>query len=149
MCSASGMSKDSEYPVIAMLKEIQTTRPNFEWVGIYILRGDTLELGPYLGAATEHTKILVGQGVCGTAVAQGKNMLVEDVRLLDNYIACSASVRSEIVVLIWHEGEIVGQIDADCDAVGGFNSEDETYLTQVAEQIAPVVVQWAAEGWQE
>lgn len=122
------------------MRLIQAHLPKYEWVGVYVLRGETLELGPYVGAATEHTHIDVGQGVCGTAVAEGRNQVIEDVREVANYLACSASVRSEIVVLIRHEGRIVGQVDADCDAVGAFGAQDEVYLEQVAALLAPQVV---------
>lgn len=121
------------------MRLIQTHLPRYEWVGVYVLRGEALELGPYVGKATEHTRIPVGQGVCGTAVAQGRNQVIEDVRQVANYLACSASVRSEIVVLIRHEGRVVGQIDADCDHVGAFGAQDEAFLTQVAALLAPQV----------
>lgn len=126
--------------VHAAMHLIQSHLPKYEWVGVYVLHGESLELGPYVGAATEHTRIEVGQGVCGTAVAEGRNQVIEDVREVANYLACSASVRSEIVVLIRHEGRIVGQVDADCDAVGAFGAQDEAYLEQVAALLAPLVV---------
>ena len=111
--------------------------PAYDWVGVYWLRGDRLELGPFVGAPTEHTVIPVGRGVCGTAVAEGRNQLVADVRQLDNYLACSLETRSEIVVLIRNsEGVIVGQIDADGHEVGAFDHSDEKLLTKVAELIA-------------
>lgn len=111
--------------------------PAYDWVGVYWLRGDRLELGPYVGAPTEHTIIPTGRGVCGTAVAEGRNQLVADVRALDNYLACSLETRSEIVVLIRNsEGAILGQIDADGHEVGAFDHSDEEMLTKVAELIA-------------
>lgn len=122
------------------MRLIQAHLPRYEWVGVYVLRGEVLELGPYVGATTEHTRIPVGRGVCGTAVAQARNLIIEDVRQVENYLACSASVRSEIVVLIRHQGRIVGQIDADCDEVGAFGAEDEAGLTEVAALLAPQVV---------
>src|SRR5207244_13347832 len=88
-------------------------RPTWDWVGIYFLAGDMLMLGPYVGMPTEHTRIPVGTGVCGTAVARGSNIVVDDVRSLDNYLACSTSTRSELVVLIRHRGAVVGQFDVD------------------------------------
>jgi len=96
-------------------------------------------LGPYVGAATEHTVIPVGQGVCGTAVATDTNQVVIDVRLRDNYLACSLETRSEIVVLIRdpQNGQILGQIDADGHAVGAFDASDEALLEAIAERLAP------------
>jgi GAF domain-containing protein len=105
-------------------------------VGIYWLEGDTLVLGPYVGAPTDHQRIPVGRGVCGTAVAEGKNQIVADVRLLSNYLACSLETRSEIVVLIRHGERIVGQIDADGHEPGAFDATDEALLTQVAGRLA-------------
>ena len=106
-----------------------------------MLRGDALELGPYVGAPTEHTRIPVGRGVCGTAVASRGNQVIEDVLEIDNYLACSRTVRSEIVVLIWDGDEVLGQIDADCDEVGAFGPEDEAFLIRVAAAIAPAVAE--------
>lgn len=123
----------------AALRLIHDRHPHYEWVGLYLLRGEELHLGPYVGAATEHTHIPVGRGVCGTAIAEQRNQLIPDVRELDNYLACSASVRSEIVVLIWEGDRLLGQIDADCDAVGAFAPADEEFLTQVASRLAPLV----------
>ena len=120
---------------------IHERHPQYEWVGIYILRGDTLELGPFVGAPTEHTHIPVGRGVCGTAVAERANQVIQDVRELDNYLACSSTVRSEIVVLIWDGDAVLGQIDVDCDEVGAFGPEDEGFLTEVAAVLAPLVGQ--------
>ena len=118
---------------------IQARHPQYEWVGIYLLRGGMLELGPYVGAPTDHTRIPVGRGVCGTAVAERANQVIEDVLELDNYLACSSTVRSEIVVLIWEGDTILGQMDVDCDEVGAFGPVDEAFLTQVAAILAPLL----------
>ena len=112
-------------------------RPAWDWVGIYVLAGDTLVLGPYVGTPTEHTRIPVGIGVCGTAVARGANVVVEDVRLLDNYLACSAATRSELVVLIRDGADVVGQFDVDSDTVGAFAPDDEALLEHLAALAAP------------
>lgn len=123
----------------SILQAIHDRHPHYEWVGLYLLRGQELVLGPYVGAPTDHTRIPVGVGVCGTAVATGRNQVVHDVLKLDNYLACSASVRSEIVVLIRDAGRLLGQIDADCDQVGAFDASDEAFLEQVAALIAPLL----------
>jgi L-methionine (R)-S-oxide reductase len=115
------------------------TFPRWGWVGVYVLRGDALHLGPFVGPATEHTVIPVGQGVCGTAVAEDRNQVVADVTALGNYLACSTGTRSEIVVLVRHEGRVVGQIDVDSDDVGTFGPDDEAVLSAVAEVIAAPV----------
>jgi L-methionine (R)-S-oxide reductase len=100
------------------------------------LEGDTLVLDQYVGAATDHTHIPVGRGVCGTAVAENANQVIEDVRELGNYLACSLQTRSEIVVLIRDGDKILGQIDIDGHTVGSFDSSDEAFLEQVAEILA-------------
>jgi GAF domain-containing protein len=109
----------------------------YDWSGIYRLEGDTLVLDEYVGAETDHTHIPVGRGVCGTAVAEDRNQVVEDVRQLTNYLACSTQTRSEIVVLIRDEsGKVLGQIDIDGHAVGAFDASDEEMLERMAEVLA-------------
>ena len=110
--------------------------PHYQWVGIYWLARDVLTLGPFVGKPTEHSRIAVGQGVCGTAVTEGRNQIVNDVRQVANYLACSVATRSEIVVLIRRGDEIIGQIDADSDAPAAFDKSDEALLTAVAERLA-------------
>lgn len=112
------------------------TLPTYDWSGIYRLEGDVLVLDAYVGAHTDHTHIPVGRGVCGTAVAEDKNQVIEDVRGLSNYLACSLQTRSEIVVLIRREGEILGQIDIDGHQVGAFDESDERMLERLAEILA-------------
>jgi L-methionine (R)-S-oxide reductase len=126
-----------------VMQIVHDRHPHYEWVGLYLLRGDVLELGPYVGAATEHTRIPVWVGVCGTAVAEQRNQVVSDVRELSNYLACSPTVRSEIVVLIWDGDRLLGQVDADCDTVGAFGPEDEAFLETVAALIVPLVAEIA------
>ena len=112
--------------------------PHFRWTGFYILEGDTLILGPYRGAPTEHVRIPVGRGVCGTAVAEDRNLVVDDVTKVDNYLACSADTRSEIVVLVRKHGRVVAQIDVDSDRPGAFSAEDERLLEAIAARIGPI-----------
>lgn len=110
--------------------------PGYDWSGVYRLEGDTLVLDAYVGAPTNHTTIPVGRGVCGTAVAEDRNQVVSDVRELDNYLSCSAFTRSEIVVLIRDENEILGQIDIDGHTVGQFDETDEAMLERLAALLA-------------
>ena len=126
----------SEDPAAWAMRLLAETFPHYRWVGVYWLQRDELVLGPFVGAPTEHQRIPVGVGVCGTAVAEGKNQIVQDVRQLQNYLACSLDTRSEIVVLIRKAGQIIGQIDADGDQVGAFDKTDEALLTAVAERLA-------------
>lgn len=113
------------------------TLPDYNWSGIYKLMGETLILDEYVGAATDHTKIDVGVGVCGTAVAENKNQVIDDVRQVANYLSCSIQTRSEIVVLIRNRrGEILGQIDIDGHKVNAFDKTDEDMLERIAEILA-------------
>jgi L-methionine (R)-S-oxide reductase len=116
--------------------ELLDALPGYNWSGIYRLEGDTLVLDEYVGAATDHTRIPVGRGVCGTAVAENRNQVIGDVWELTNYLSCSTQTRSEIVVLIHRDGEILGQIDIDGHQVGAFDDTDEAFLERIAEVLA-------------
>jgi L-methionine (R)-S-oxide reductase len=130
-----GVSRRKQGAQIAV--ELLGRLPHFHWTGVYWLEGRELVLGPYVGAPTEHTRIPVGRGVCGAAVAQDANQIVRDVGDLDNYLACSLETKSEIVVLIRDDaGAILGQIDVDAREVGAFDESDEALLEQVARRIA-------------
>jgi L-methionine (R)-S-oxide reductase len=118
------------------VRHVATLSPHFDWVGIYLLNGKSLELGPYIGAPTDHTKIEVGVGVCGTAVAEGRDQNVPDVRSRENYLACSLETRSELVVLIRDaDDRIVGQIDIDSHTVNAFGPDEERAVKKVAEEL--------------
>ncbi len=138
----ASLERASETGLALRLKAMETldALPGYDWSGVYRLEEDTLVLDAYVGAATDHTSIPVGRGVCGTAVAEDRNQVVEDVRTLDNYLSCSAFTRSEIVVLIRDENEILGQIDVDGHTVGQFDATDETMLERVA---AVLAARWA------
>ncbi len=110
--------------------------PNYNWVGTYLLGGNELILDTYVGEPTDHTKIAVGVGVCGTAVAVNANQVVSDVGELTNYLSCSAKTRSEIVVLIRLGEQILGQIDVDGHVVSAFDHTDETMLERIASVLA-------------
>ena len=117
----------------ALVERIREAMPRASWAGIYWLEGDELVLGPYVGAETEHRRIPVGRGVCGTAVATDEDQVVEDVRSLENYLACSVAVRSEVVVLIRTMGEVVGVLDLDGEQVGAFGQVEACILRAVAD----------------
>ncbi len=103
----------------------------WNWCGIYRLEGEVLVLDEYVGAATDHTHIPVGRGVCGTAVAENSNQVIPDVQALDNYLACSLETKSELVVLIREGSTILGQIDIDGHKVGQFSCEEEAFLERM------------------
>jgi L-methionine (R)-S-oxide reductase len=111
---------------------------HYSWVGIYLIEGDDLVLGPWRGPnATEHVRIPVGQGVCGAAAATGETEIVDDVNADPRYLACFPSTRSEIVVPIAHNGRVVGEIDIDSDQPAAFGAEDRELLERVAVLLAP------------
>jgi len=129
-----------------VVRLVHDAHPLWDWSGIYLLVEGTLVVGPFAGSEEppEHSRIEVGEGVCGTAVAEDENQLVEDVRELDNYLACSLSTRSELVVLIRDGGKVVGQFDIDSDERGAFTSDDEALLDELAAMISPRVASLAA-----
>ena len=121
-----------EQRIVELLGALPTYSSNF----IYRLEGDTLVLDAFMGEATEHTCIPVGHGVCGTAVTENANQLIEDVSKLKNYLCCSLKTKSEIVVLIRRNGEILGQIDVDGHEIGAFDKNDEAFLKELAAILA-------------
>jgi len=111
---------------------------HYSWVGIYLVEGDDLVLGPWRGPqATEHVRIPVGQGVCGAAAASGETEIVDDVNADPRYLACFPSTRSEIVVPISYEGRVVGEIDIDSDQPAAFGEDDRLLLERVALVVGP------------
>ena len=113
--------------------------PHYDWVGIYWVDGSDLVLGPWIGPqATEHTRIPIGTGVCGAAAATGQTEIVPDVNADPRYLACFASTRSEIVVPIFGEGEVVGEIDIDGSDLDAFDDTDARFLEEVAALLAPL-----------
>ena len=121
---------------------------HYSWVGIYLVEGDELVLGPWQGPqATDHVRIPVGQGICGAAAASGVTELVDDVSADPRYLACFPSTRSEIVVPIAYEGDVVGEIDIDSDRPAAFSPEDQQFLERVAALISPYcLVGWDTGG---
>ncbi len=109
----------------------------YDWCGIYRLEGEMLVLDAFVGAKTDHEKIPVGRGVCGTAVATGETQVIADVRAIENYLSCSIETRAEIVVLIKDSlGEILGQIDIDSHQLDRFSDSDRDFLESLASLIA-------------
>jgi L-methionine (R)-S-oxide reductase len=105
-------------------------------VYLYMLHGEELVLEAHAGRDTEHTRIAVGQGVCGTAVATGQDQNVADVHAVSNYIACNTWTRSELVVLIRRGTTILGQIDIDSDVPDPFTPDEEAAVRRVADALA-------------
>ena len=125
----------------AAVRELHDCDPRFHWTGIYELFPDeVLRLGPFVGAPTDHVFIGVGRGVCGTAVAEKRNLNIPDVRLIANYLACSTATRSELVVLIRSGDTIHAQIDIDSHQVAAFDDDAVALVQRVADWLAGAYV---------
>jgi GAF domain-containing protein len=118
---------------------IQAAGPPFTSVYLYMLQGEELVLEAYSGRDTEHTRIPVGKGVCGTAVSTGQDQNVPDVRAASNYIACNTFTRSELVVLIRRGKTILGQIDVDSDLPDPFTPDEANAVRAVADALATLL----------
>jgi len=111
--------------------------PRFHWTGIYELFPDNvLRLGPFIGAPTDHVFIGVGRGVCGTAVAEKRNMNIPDVTQHENYLPCSSETKSELVVLIRSGDTIHAQIDIDSHLLAAFDDVAVASVQRVADRLA-------------
>ena len=126
-----------------VVQRVHEAHPSWDWSGIYLLVGDTLVLGPRT-APVDHSRIGIGDGVCGTAVSEDRNQVIEDVHEVENYLACSIHTRSELVVLIRNQGKIVGEFDIDSDTVGAFTQKDEALLEEMGLLISGRVASLAA-----
>jgi GAF domain-containing protein len=107
--------------------------PHYNWVGVYILEGDELVLKAWDGPeATQHTRIPVGQGICGLAAREKRTVIVGDVNADPRYLACFPYTRSEIVVPIVDGANVLGEIDIDSNTLNAFTEQDRTFLEKVA-----------------
>jgi GAF domain-containing protein len=124
--------------LLAICQLLNTNIDYYNWVGFYFANHDTqtLHLGPYVGAETDHTVIPFGKGICGQVAESNANFVVPDVAAQDNYIACSFTVKSEIVVPLFVDGKNIGQIDIDSHVIDPFTSEDERFLEFVNQEVA-------------
>ena len=133
--AASGAELDALLE--AAVRGVHRLDPRFHWTGIYeLFPDDVLRLGPFVGAPTEHAFIGVGRGVCGTAVAERRNINVPDVSKAGNYLACSTDTRSELVVLIRSGETIWAQIDIDSHDLNAFDDRSEAMVQGVADWLA-------------
>lgn len=131
-------SKTRDEKLLAICELLSTSVTYYNWVGFYFANQDTqtLHLGPYVGAPTDHTVIPFGKGICGQVAVSNNNFVVPDVAAQDNYIACSFTVKSEIVVPLFVNGQNIGQIDIDSHILDPFTVEDERFLEFVNQEVA-------------
>ena len=113
----------------------------YNWVGFYFKNGNKneLKLGPYVGEPTDHVIIPFGKGICGQVALSNQNFVVPDVHAQDNYIACSITVKAEIVIPIFVNEENIGQIDIDSNTANPFTKDDEIFLEFVCKKVAEIM----------
>jgi len=110
---------------------------HYNWVGIYLVKGSDLVLGPWRGKqATEHTRIPIGKGICGSAASSGKTEIVDDVNADKRYLSCFASTKSEIVVPIKKDEKVLGEIDIDSNKKNAFSKKDKIFLENLADMLS-------------
>jgi L-methionine (R)-S-oxide reductase len=119
------------------VRVLKDASPSYTWVGIYLLHGNELVLGPFAGKPSPHVRIPLGRGICGAAAAERETIVVDDVSTDARYLACSADTKSEIVVPIMERGEVLGEIDVDSDLPAAFGLGDRELLEAAAAMLAP------------
>ena len=132
---------DKDARLLSICELLDKNITYYNWVGFYFRNGEKEELllGPYVGAPTDHTVIPFGKGICGQVAVSNENFVVPDVAAQDNYIACSITVKAEIVVPIFVNGENIGQIDIDSNTPDPFTEADERFLEFVCQQVATIL----------
>lgn len=135
--SGSPVPAEVRKKVVKLLNQV----PTYNWVGVYLVRGADLRLDAWSGpAATVHTTIPLGKGVCGWAAKSGRTEIVSDVSKDPRYLECFANTKSEIVVPIHLDGKVVGEIDIDSDELNAHTSVDREFLEAVAAKISKFCV---------
>lgn len=119
--------------VVEKTVEVLKSISHYTWVGIYLVEGEYLVLKHYIGRPTEHTKIRIGQGICGAAIVDKHTIVVPNVSSDARYIVCSEETKSEIVVPIWSKDRIIGEIDIDSDILDAFHEDDRVMLEKIAD----------------
>lgn len=132
---------NKDQTLLAICELLEEKVPYYNWVGFYFKNGDKneLKLGPYVGEPTDHVIIPFGKGICGQVAVSNENFVVPDVQAQDNYIACSISVKAEIVIPIFVNGENIGQIDIDSGTPDPFSKEDEDFLEFICTEVAKIL----------
>ena len=126
---------DADAAMTAAVGILAREVPTYHWVGIYLLVGNELVLGPFVGAPSPHARIPLGRGICGAAATEAKTIIVDDVNSDPRYLECSLETQSEIVVPIIHGGMVLGEIDIDSHERAAFGPTDRDLLEEVASQL--------------
>jgi len=124
--------KDKHQVLKEVVNLLKKNLSGYNWVGIYLMEGEELVLGPYLGKPSPHTRITLDKGVCGAAAREKKTIIVPDITQDSRYLACSPETQSEIVVPIMKEDKPVGEIDIDSDTKDAFHQNDKDILERVS-----------------
>ncbi|TJY37017.1 GAF domain-containing protein [Pontimicrobium aquaticum] len=137
----SNTNETIENRLYSICKLLESNINYYNWVGFYFKNGDKeeLKLGPYVGEPTDHTIIPFGKGICGQVAVSNQNFVVPDVAAQDNYIACSITVKAEIVIPIFVNGENIGQIDIDSNTPDPFTEADERLLEFVCAKVSEIL----------
>lgn len=132
-------SPDTNNALLAICKLLKDNVSYYNWVGFYLVDKSVkreLVLGPFVGEATEHTRIPFGKGICGQAADRKTTFVVQDIGKETNYLTCSLKVKSEIVIPIFKRGEIAGELDIDSHTFSPFTQEDRKFLENICEIIS-------------
>jgi L-methionine (R)-S-oxide reductase len=138
----TAIASNREFKLEVVCNLLSRNVPGYDWVGFYLVdqkRKRELVLGPFVGESTEHMRIPFGSGICGQAADTEKTFIVQDVTKEDNYLACSPKVRSEIVIPIFRNGELVGELDIDSHTPSAFSERDDGFLTRVGELVSHLI----------
>lgn len=135
VAEAPGAKERLPLETVRLLKE---NIPYYDWVGIYMMEGDDLVLGPFLGKPSPHTRIKLDSGICGAAAREEQTVIVDDVNADPRYLACSIETKSEIVVPIFKDGKVIGEIDIDSHTPAAFGEQDRLLLEAVARLLAEI-----------
>jgi L-methionine (R)-S-oxide reductase len=134
--SAIAAAPNAESAMTQAVRLLKDALPHYTWVGIYVMDGRELVLGPFVGKPSPHTRIALGSGICGAAATSKATIVVDDVNADPRYLACSVETQSEIVVPIMHGSEVLGEIDIDSDQRAAFGAPDRALLEPVAAMLA-------------
>ncbi|NBC26266.1 MAG: GAF domain-containing protein [Bacteroidetes bacterium] len=134
-------SNSKEDALRAVAELLSRRVPAFDWTGFYLAsetEENMLELGPFVGEPTNHTKIPYGTGICGQVAESHDTFVVQDVSKTDNYLACSVDVQSEIVVPIMKNGEFVAQLDIDSHTKNAITKTHKTLCEKICRQLEAI-----------
>jgi L-methionine (R)-S-oxide reductase len=136
LTDAIASAPDARSAMEQTVERLKTQLPSYTWVGIYLLQGEELVLGPFLGKPSPHTRIPLNRGICGAAATEKATIIVDDVNADSRYLACSLETRSEIVVPILAGERVLGEIDVDSDRPSAVGPADRALLETVAAALA-------------